>query len=91
MRQLIELYAGNLPSEVAAARMAAIEGGNYDNVYFAWAGADKPGVGHSYRVQGPTFLIELNNTQPDASGNIANHVHSVWRDMAGDFALPIGK
>jgi hypothetical protein len=91
LRQLIEVYAGNLPSEVAAARMAAIEGAKYDNVFFAWAGADKPGIGHYYRIQGPTFLIELNNTQPDASGNIANHIHSVWHDMAGDFALPIGK
>jgi hypothetical protein len=91
LRQLIEVYAANLPSEVAAARMGAIEGANYDNVFFAWAGADKPGVGHYYRIQGPTFLIELNNTQPDASGNIANHIHSVWHDMAGDFALPIGK
>jgi hypothetical protein len=31
-------------------------------------------------VQGPTFLIEFDNTQ-----NNANHVHSVWRDFEGDF------
>ena len=51
-------------------------------MHFAWAGADKPGVGHQYYVQGPTFLIELNNTQTDASGNRANHIHSVWHDLA---------
>ncbi len=71
--------------------MAAIEAANYDNVFFAWAGADKPGIGHSYRIQGPTFLIELNNTQPDVSGNLANHIHSIWHDMAGDFGNPIAK
>ena len=31
-------------------------------------------------VQGPTFLIEYDNTQNDA-----NHIHSVWRDFNGDF------
>lgn len=36
--------------------------------------------GHYYRIQTPTFLIEYDNTQ-----NNANHVHSVWRDFAGDW------
>jgi hypothetical protein len=31
-------------------------------------------------VQGPTFLIEYDNTQNDA-----NHIHSVWRDFGRDF------
>ncbi|MEO1972064.1 MAG: DUF3500 domain-containing protein, partial [Pirellulaceae bacterium] len=51
----------------------------------------KPGIGHYYRIQGPTFLIEFVNTQPDAAGNPANHIHCVWRDMKGDFAIPVGK
>ncbi|HIA50086.1 MAG TPA: DUF3500 domain-containing protein, partial [Acidobacteria bacterium] len=32
------------------------------------------------RIQGPSFLIEYDNTQ-----NGANHIHSVWRDFNGDF------
>jgi hypothetical protein len=40
------------------------------------------GEPHYYRVQGPTFLIEYDNTQ-----NGANHVHSVWREFDGDFGL----
>ena len=60
-----------------------------DTIHFAWAGANKPGIGHYYRVQGPTFLIEFINVQPDAEGNVANHIHAVWRDMAGDFAIPL--
>ena len=48
----------------------------------AWIGATKnePGAAHYYRIQGPTFLIEYDNTQ-----NNANHQHIVWRDFAGDF------
>ena len=33
---------------------------------------------HYYRVQGPTFLIEFDN-----SGG--NHIHTVWHDFEGDF------
>ena len=89
LMQLIESYANNLPSKLAGERLAAIKQAGAGKVKFAWAGADKPGIGHYYRVQGPTFLIEFVNTQPDAAGNPANHIHCVWRDMAGDFALGI--
>lgn len=89
LRALVETYADTMPSEVAAARMEAIARSGWENVYFAWAGADRPGMGHYYRIQGPTFLIEFVNTQPDAAGNPANHIHSLWRDMRGDFAIAI--
>ncbi|TWT34183.1 DUF3500 domain-containing protein [Blastopirellula retiformator] len=89
LRSLIDVYCAAMPADVAAARRKQIEDAGFDKVHFAWAGATKPGVGHYYRVQGPTFVIELVNTQPDVAGNIANHVHCIFRDMAGDFALPI--
>jgi hypothetical protein len=89
LRRLITEYAKNLPEKVTRQRISAIRKAGFENVHFAWAGADKPGVGHYYRVQGPTFLIEFVNTQPDAAGNPANHIHCVWRDPSGDFAIPI--
>jgi hypothetical protein len=49
-------------------------------VVFAWFGPDEPGRGHYYAVRGPTFVIEYDNTQNDA-----NHVHSVWRELANDW------
>ncbi len=82
---LIEAYLENMPPSIAEARRNEIKESGIDKVHFAWAGANRPGVGHYYRVQGPTFLIELVNTQPDAEGNPANHIHSVWRNMSGDF------
>lgn len=85
---LIKAYAANLTDDVAKDRLSAIDEAGFDKVKFAWAGADKPGIGHYYRVQGPTFLIEFINVQPDAAGNPANHIHCLWRDMRGDFALP---
>lgn len=88
LKGLVEAYAENLPEEVAKQRLDAIRASGFEKLHFAWAGATKPGIGHYYRVQGETFLIEFVNTQPDAAGNVANHIHCVWRDMAGDFALP---
>ena len=89
LQSLIEEYANNLPVDVAKTRMEAIEREGLGQVHFAWAGADKPGIGHYYRIQGPTFVIEFVNTQADSAGNPANHIHSLWRDMSGDFALSI--
>ncbi|HEY1065891.1 MAG TPA: DUF3500 domain-containing protein, partial [Pirellulales bacterium] len=82
-------YTGNMPADVATERLAEIEAAGIEKVHFAWAGADRPGIGHYYRVQGPTFLLEFANVQPDAAGNPANHIHSIWRNMQGDFGIRI--
>ena len=75
LRKLIDEYAQAMPALVAKERWGAINEAGFNNVHFAWAGPTKPGIGHYYRIQGPTFLVELVNTQPDAAGNPANHVH----------------
>ena len=85
---LINEYAATMPADVAAGRLAEIDKAGRDSIRFAWAGPTKPGIGHYYRVEGPTFLIEFVNTQPDAAGNPASHIHCVWRDPRGDFAVP---
>lgn len=87
LKSLLATYCGHLATPVAAARMAEIESADLDRVHFAWMGSTKPGVGHAYRVQGPTFLLELVNIQPDPAGNPANHIHSVWRSLPRDFGL----
>ncbi len=91
LHALIEEYCSAMPYDVAEQRVAAIEKAGWNKIYFAWAGPLKEGIGHYYRVQGPTFLIEFVNTQPDTAGNPANHIHCVWRDMHGDFARPVKK
>ena len=79
LRALVELYAYNLPDELAKRRMDQIDKAGR-NVCFAWAGGIKPGDLHYYRVQTSSFLIEFDDTQDNA-----NHIHSVWRDFNGDF------
>jgi hypothetical protein len=76
---LMNEYARNVPDELAENRIAQInEAGR--NIYFAWSGGIDRGDPHYYRVQTRSFLIELDDTQDDA-----NHIHSVWRDVARDF------
>jgi hypothetical protein len=77
---LVETFATALPDDVAAERLAKVRAAGLEKVGFAWAGSYEKGQRHHFRVQGPTFLIEHNNTQ-----NNGNHVHSVWRDFNGDF------
>ncbi len=91
MKNLVIAYADNMPKEIRDARMQDIIEAGPEHVRFAWAGAREPGIGHYYRVQGPTFVIEFVNTQPDPAGNIANHIHCVWRDMRDDFGLAVAQ
>lgn len=88
LRSLIDEYCAAMPDHVAQARIKELDAAGFDKVHFAWAGATELGIGHYYRIQGPTFLVEFVNTQPDAAGNVANHIHCLWRDIRGDFALP---
>ncbi|MBC8137962.1 MAG: DUF3500 domain-containing protein [Fibrella sp.] len=77
---LIREHAAVQTDAVATRRLDAIRKAGLDNVRFAWMGGIESGQGHYYRIQGKTFLIEYDNTQ-----NRANHIHTVWRDLRGDF------
>ena len=78
--RLIEEYANAQPAQVAHDRLEQLYAGGMEQIKFAWMGSIERGQAHYYRIQGPTFLIEYDNTQNDA-----NHIHSVWRDFNGDF------
>jgi uncharacterized protein DUF3500 len=80
LMKILDAYAGLMAPDIAADRMAKVKKAGIENIGFAWAGSIERGQKHYYRIQGPTFLIEFDNTQNDG-----NHVHSVWRDFNGDF------
>ena len=84
LKRVIEVYTSTMEADVAAERMAVATRAGLDKVRFGWAGSTEKGQKHYYRIQGPTFLVEFNNTQNDG-----NHVHSVWRDFNGDFGRDI--
>ena len=78
--QIIIEYVGRARPDFAIQEMKEITATPEEQIYFGWSGGLEVGQPHYYRVQGPTFLFELDNTQ-----NNANHVHTVWRDLKKDF------
>jgi len=80
LMKVIDTYTTVQTADVAADRMAKIKAAGTEKIGFVWAGSPEKGQRYHYRIQGPTFLIEHNNTQ-----NQGNHIHSVWRDFSGDF------
>jgi hypothetical protein len=80
LMKLVDVYVGYMTADMASERMEKLRRAGLEKITFAWAGEAEKGKRHYYRVQGPTLLIEYDNTQNDA-----NHIHSVWRDFEGDF------
>jgi hypothetical protein len=80
LMKLLDVYIGKMAADLAENRLARVRKAGVEKIGFAWAGETERGRKHYYRVQGPTFLIEYDNTQNDG-----NHIHSVWRDFNGDF------
>jgi hypothetical protein len=80
LSELIDVYVERLPEPLAGIERERIDRAGFDGVHFAWAGEAERRRPHYYRLQGPSFLVEYDNTQNDV-----NHIHAVWRDPDRDF------
>lgn len=81
---LLKVYTGRVPEDVARIAFKRLENDGINEITFAWAGSEHHGQGHYYRIHGPRFFVEYDNTQ-----DMANHIHSVWRDIDGDFGADL--
>jgi hypothetical protein len=77
LEELVSTYSGRVPTGLAPEL-------DLREVHLAWAGSIAIGEPHYYRLQGPRFLAEWDNTQRGA-----NHGHSVWRDPVNDVGLDV--
>jgi hypothetical protein len=77
---LLQLYLDHYEAEFSKTFKQKIENSGMDQLSFSWAGSLEKGEGHYYSIQGPTLLIEYDNTQ-----NNNNHVHTIVRDFENDF------
>ena len=82
LRALINVYIHRYTRLFAESMLKDIQRAGINNLRFVWIGPTDaaPGKAHYYRIQGPTLLIEFDNSQ-----NNANHVHTVIRDLKNDF------
>lgn len=81
---LVGWYLGRASETVAERAWRAVREAGIGDVTFAWAGRTTLGAPHYYAVKGATFLLEYDNTQDGA-----NHAHSVWRDVRGDWGTDL--
>ncbi len=84
---ILDEVTGNLARELADRERARIAGHRAADLVFTWAGGSSAGQPHYYRISGPSFLYEFDNTQSGAT-----HIHTVWhaRDQAGaDFGVEL--
>ena len=80
VNEIIFAYLNTLPEALAQPKLAAIAAAGFENIRFGWAGALEPRRPHYYRLQGPSFLLEHDNSRGGGT-----HIHSVWRDFSDDF------
>ncbi len=80
LRRLLHVYLGRMPDALAEIEARRFDGNRIEDLSFLWAGGMKPGQPHYYRIQGSEFVVEYDNAARDA-----NHVHTVWRELHGDF------
>jgi hypothetical protein len=80
LMKLVRTHIGRIRKELADQDLARIQRAGTAEIHFQWAGGLKAGEPHHYLIQGPTFLIEYDNTQDGA-----NHVHCIYRDFTNDF------
>ncbi|MBV7337938.1 DUF3500 domain-containing protein [Chloroflexi bacterium TSY] len=78
--EIIQTYLNTQPEHIATPSLTRINEMGLDQIRFAWAGSMEYRKPQYYRLQGPTFLLEFDN-----SWNGATHIHSVWRDFERDF------
>ena len=78
--EIIHKYLDTLPDLVAPSHLDRLQAAGLENITFAWAGSLEAQRPHYYRLQGPSFLMEHDNSR-----NRGTHIHSVWRDFAEDF------
>ena len=79
LMKVVSVYTSKMTDDIAADRMAKLQKAGIEKIAFAWAGEAERGKKHYYRIQGPTFLVNM------ITANNGNHVHSIWRDFNGDF------
>jgi hypothetical protein len=78
--EIVRTYLANHPPATARDALARVERAGLGRIRFAWAGSMEPQQPQYYRLQGPTFLLEFDNSR-----NGGTHIHSVWRDFQRDF------
>ena len=80
--QLINVYVHRYTKLFAEDLLKEMQEAGLDQLHFSWAGntTEVFGKAYYYSIQGPTIIIEFDNSQ-----NNANHIHTILRNLKHDF------
>ena len=82
LKGLLQEYVGDLPEPYASKRMAQLEK-EFDQMKLAWSGPTTLESDISYRIQGPSLIIEY--ACQDLGGDPLDHLHSMYRDPTNEY------
>lgn len=82
LKALIQLYVADMPKPFAERRMQVLDK-EIDSMTFGWWGPIAEKGDYSYRVQGPSLIIEYGGQ--DLGGDPHEHLHSMYRDPTNEY------
>jgi len=82
--QLISERLSLMKPAFAKPRMEQIEK-DLDQTWFSWYGDTEQGGAATFRIQGPTILMEYSPQR--LGGDPTNHIHAMYRDPTNDYGL----
>lgn len=88
LTRLIASWVNDMPAPYADKKMAEVREA-MDELRFSWNGETEAGSDISWRLQGPSLIIEY--ACQDLGGNPLNHLHSMYRDPSNEYAGQLDK
>ena len=85
---LLGEYIGDLPEPFAQQRLKELSS-EIDKMSFAWWGPVEEEGDFSYRLQGPSLIIEY--AGQDLGGDPHDHLHSMYRDPTNEYGARLAK
>jgi len=88
LKYIIREFVFNLEYDKAVEEYDKIEKAGVDKIYFGWIGSYEDHKPYYYILNGPTFIIELDNRGFQNNGN---HIHAIWREKGNEYGEDVLK